>query len=308
MRVTEHKEYQSYQNKYWQADQNGHTAGNADKQAVGSTVQQGTEDRNGAETTAGAKADAETAAEPKAGGTDAGKGSETLPAYLQEARSMESGQANDLIEQLRKRAEAFKRSYQRYRSQTLYSSTSDLMAIANTESEDALRSIYVRLSFKLWSVRAAGATGTDRKTVMGATRSIEKVIGKVKGKIKGLQKEEEMEKKAKAAKKAKQHRLEQEIRRELTIRRRIRKNKERKDIADSYLESDGQYSVKNYRDSLPDQVLAEMEMQASGGSGIVAVDTGMSVDEAIAGADSAMGVDIMTAVAEVSGSVVDVAL
>ena len=195
-------------------------------------------------------------------------------------------------------------------SSSLYSSTSDLMAIANTEDKELLRGIYVRLSFKLWSVRASGATGADSRAIKSATRSIQKVMGKVKGKIKGLRKEEEMEKKAKAAKKAKQRRLEQEIRRELAIKRRIRKNKERRDVEDSYLESDGQYSVKGYRDSLPEQVQVQLEMQAAGGSGAALLDAGMSVDEAIAlaGIDSAMGVDTMTAMAEVSGAIVDVAL
>lgn len=195
-------------------------------------------------------------------------------------------------------------------SSSLYSSTSDLMSIANTEDKEILRSIYVRLSFKLWSVRASGATGTDSKAISSATRSIQKVMGKVKGKIKGLRKEEEMEKKARAAKKAKQRRLEQEIRRELAIKRRIRKNKERRDVEDSYLESDGQYCAKSYRDSLPEQVQVQLEMQAAGGSGTVALDAGMSVDAAIAmaGFDSAMGVDAMTAIADVSGAIVDVAL
>lgn len=195
-------------------------------------------------------------------------------------------------------------------SSSLYSSTSDLMAIANTEDKEILRGIYVRLSFKLWSVRASGATGADSKAIKSATRSIQKVMGKVKGKIKGLRKEEEMEKKAKAAKKAKQRKLEQEIRRELAIKRRIRKNKERRDVEDSYLESDGQYSVKGYRDSLPEQVQVQLEMQAAGGVGASVIDAGMSVDEAIAlaGVDSAMGVDTMAAMAEVSGAIVDVAL
>lgn len=203
-----------------------------------------------------------------------------------------------------------KQSFIHRSSSSLYSSTSDLMAIANTEDKEILRGIYVRLSFKLWSVRASGATGADSKAIKSATRSIQKVMGKVKGKIKGLRKEEEIEKKAKAAKKAKQRRLEQEIRRELAIKRRIRKNKERRDVEDSYLESDGQYSVKGYRDSLPEQVQIQLEMQAAGGSGTTVLDAGMSVDEAIAlaGVDSVMGVDATAAIAEVSGAIVDVAL
>ena len=193
---------------------------------------------------------------------------------------------------------------------TLYSSTADLMAIANTESQETLRGIYVRLSFKLWSVRAAGVSATNKKAVQSAARSVQKVMGKVKGKIKNLQKEDELEKKAEAARKAKLQRLQQEIRRELAIKRKIRKNREQKDVADSYLESDGQYFVKGYRDTLPEEVLLEMELRAAGGSGTTVVDAGISVDTAIAmaGMDSAMGVDTAAAVAEISGVVVDVGL
>lgn len=226
------------------------------------------------------------------------------------ANSRSSEKADSLAERTRKRTNAAQKAFSVSGSNTLYSSTSDLMAIANTESQEILRGIYVRLSFKLWSVRAKGATGTDSKAIKSATRSIQKVMGKVKGKIKGLQKEDEMEKKAEAARKAKQRRLQQEIRRELAIKRKIRKNKERKDIADSYLESDGQYSVKGRLDRLPDDVLIEMEMRASGASGTATVDAGISVDAAIAaaGMDAPMGVDTAVAVAEVSGAVVDLAL
>lgn len=193
---------------------------------------------------------------------------------------------------------------------TLYSSTADLMAIANTENQETLRGIYVRLSFKLWSVRAAGVSATNKKAVQSAARSVQKVMGKVKGKIKNLQKEDDLEKRAEAARKAKLHRLQQEIRKELAIKRKIRKNREQKDVADSYLESDGQYFVKGYRDTLPEEVLLEMELRAAGGSGMAVVDAGISVDTAIAmaGTDSAMGVDTAAAVAEVSGAVVDVGL
>ena len=203
---------------------------------------------------------------------------------------------------------AAKQAFKPRSSSSLYSSTSDLMAIANTEDQELLRGIYVRLSFKLWSVRASGATGTDSNAVKSATRSIEKVMGKVKAKIKGLKKEGELEKKAEAARKAKQRLLQQELRRELAIKRKIRRNKEKRDVTESYLESDGQYSVKSYRDNLPLEVLIEMEMQRSGlgGTGIAkasVADTavGMTATEA------AIAVPIDASVAA-GGDIVDVAL
>lgn len=199
-----------------------------------------------------------------------------------------------------------KRAFERRSASSLYSSTSDLMAIANTEDQEILRGIYVRLSFKLWSVRAAGVSGTDTRAIKSATRSIQKVMGKVKSKIKGLQKELELEKKAENARKAKQRRLQQELRRELAIKRKIRKEKERRDVAESYLESDGQYSVKNYQDNLPLEVLLEMEMQRSGSAGIAEAAlaeaaVGMAVTETAA----AVPVDVSAAA---GGNIVDVAL
>ena len=273
MKVMDHTNYQNYQNIYGQNDR---TSGlRADGQASSAETQATRESEN-----------------------------------LANANPKQHGETDSLTERMRQRTNAARKAFSVSGSNTLYSSTSDLMAIANTESQEILRGIYVRLSFKLWSVRAKGATGTDSKAIKSATRSIQKVMGKVKGKIKGLQKEDEMEKKAEAARKAKQRRLQQEIRRELAIKRKIRKNKERKDIEDSYLESDGQYSLKGYMDRLPDDVLIEMEMRASGTSGTAAIDAGASVDAAIAaaGVNAPMGVDTATAIAEVSGAVVDLAL
>lgn len=286
MKVTEHTNYQDYQNIY---GQDSPAARRADSQTTPTKAQ-------------AAEAD-ESLVGSKTSGTDAGN-TPYLPAN---ANSNQAGGTESFAERMRQRTNAARKPFSVSGSNTLYSSTADLMAIANTESQEILRGIYVRLSFKLWAVRAKGATGTDSKAIKSATRSIQKVMGKVKGKIKGLQKEDEMEKKAEAARKAKQRRLQQEIRRELAIKRKIRKNKERKDVEDSYLESDGQYSAKGYLDRLPDDVLMEMEMRASG---TAAIDAGISVDAAIAaaGMDTPMGVDTAAAVAEVSGAVVDLAL
>lgn len=218
------------------------------------------------------------------------------------ASSQKGEYPGDPVKQLRKRAEAVKKSFEASRHSTLYSSTADLMAIANTENQEVLRAIYIRLSFKLWSVRAAGVTNTNRKAVKNATRSIEKVMGKVKGKIKNLQKEDEMEKKAEAARKAKLRRLQQELRRELTIKRKIRKNKERKDIADSYLESDGQYSVKSYKDSLPEEIQLQLELQQAGAAGTVMTDTSLAaIDTAMAIDSSVVSMSSEAAISQIAG-------
>lgn len=219
----------------------------------------------------------------------------------------------DPIKQLKQRAEAAKKSFGVSRSSTLYSSTTDLMAIANTENQEVLRGIYVRLSFKLWSVRAAGVTNTNKNAVKSASRSIQKVMGKVKGKIKSLQKEGEMEKKAEAARKAKLRRLQQELQRELAIKRKIRRNKEQKDVAESYLESDGQYSVKSYTDSLPETVQLQLELQRAGAPGAVmndaslaAMDTVMAIDSSVVSMSAEAA--ISSAVADAGGAFVDLAL
>ena len=279
MRVTEHTSYQNYSNHYIQSQQVDFQK----DQSVG----------NESEIT-----------DIKAFKDESGDAS-AVKTYGSQTKENSSA-----VERMRQKNKSANRASSASGKTTLYSSTADLMAIANTENQETLRGIYVRLSFKLWSVRAAGVSATNKKAVQSAARSVQKVMGKVKGKIKNLQKEDEMEKKAEAARKANLRRLQQEIRRELAIKRKIRKNKEQKDVADSYLESDGQYFMKGYRDTLPEEVLMEMEMRAVGGSGTTVVDAGISVDAAIAmaGMDSAMGVDAAAAVAEVSGAVVDVAL
>ena len=217
------------------------------------------------------------------------------------------------VRQLHQQEKAVKKPYEAGMHSTLYSSTADLMAIANTENQEVLRAIYIRLSFKLWSVRAAGVTNTNKKAIKNATRSIEKVMGKVKGKIKNLQKEDEMEKKAEAARKAKLRRLQQELRRELAIKRKIRRNKERKDISDSYLESDGQYSVISYKDSLPEEVQLQLELQQAGATGtvmsgasIAAIDTAMAIDSSVASISTEAA--ISSAAAYNGGAIVDLTL
>lgn len=279
MRVTDHTTYHNYSNHYIQSQQ------------VDLQIDQAVGDESEITDVKAFKEDSDDASAVKTYGN-------------------QTKETNSPVERLRQKNESTNRATSVSGKNTLYSSTADLMAIANTESQEILRGIYVRLSFKLWSVRAAGVSAANKKAVQSAARSVQKVMGKVKGKIKNLQKEDEMEKRAEAARKAKQRRLQQEIRRELAIKRKIRKNKEQKDVADSYLESDGQYFMKSYRDTLPEEVLMEMELRAAGGSGTAVVDAGISVDAAIAmaGMDSAMGVDAAAAVAEISGAIVDVGL
>lgn len=315
MRVMDHTNYQDYQDRYGR-----------DIRAAQGTDNQSTLDEDSQENGVGTKAEkqesnagAKTAKQENstgakaakqengAGAKVAGRDAETMSASRSNTYSYQSGESNDLIERLRQEAEAIRKSFARSRNSTLYSSTGDLMAIANTESQEILRGIYVRLSFKM---RSLGISGASSSSIKSASRSIKKVMGKVKGKIRSLQKEEEMEKRVEAARKAKQRRLQQEIRRQLAIKRKIRKNRERKDVADSYFESDGQYSEKSYLERLPENVQAEMEMQSAGSSGAAAVDAGVPIEVAIAaaGVDAPMGVDTAVAVAEVSGAVVDVAL
>lgn len=229
------------------------------------------------------------------------------------ASQQKTEESNNPIKQLKQKAEASKTLFGVSGSSTLYSSTTDLMAIANTENQEVLRAIYVRLSFKLWSVRAAGVTNTNKNAIKSATRSIQKVMGKVKGKIKGLQKEDEIEKKAEAARKAKLRRLQQELRRELAIRRKIRRNKERKDVAESYLESDGQYSVKSYKDHLPEEARLQMELQQAGAAGtatadasLTAADTLMAIDSSIAGMSAEAAISSVSV--DAGGAFVDLAL
>ena len=118
------------------------------------------------------------------------------------------------------------------KKKNLYDATSDLMAIAFAEKEPSLKAIHSRLLFKARMVKASGAQAEDIKI---ALNKIKKVIGKVKTKIKKLKKEENIEKKRKNAERAKQQKMEEELRRELALRRKVRKNREQKDIEESQM-------------------------------------------------------------------------
>ena len=280
MRVTDHTNYQNGQDMYRKKEQPDQTGLNR-------------------QNSTGEKPDY------KAAGWD----KTSTAANRQETSTQKKEEPDDPIKRLRQKMDAAKKTPEVNGHSTLYSSTADLMSIANTENQEVLRAIYVRLSFKLWSVRAAGVTNTNKKAISKAARSIEKVMGKAKGKIKNLQKEDEMEKKAEAARKAKMRRLQQELRRELAIKRKIRKNKERKDIADSYLESDGQYSVKGYREHLPEEVQLQLEMQKTGtgdaataAASLAAMDTAMTIDSSV------VSMSTEAAISSAGGVIVDLAL
>ena len=289
MRVTDHTDY--IRDKYMYSEQTDYS-GQADRAGLN---RWSSADKN-------QKSDDKTTeAENKT--TDQEKKTAAVQSGSSSQRGADPG---PLVRQLQHRAEAAKKSFEVSRHSTLYSSTPDLMAIANTENQEVLRAIYVRLSFKLWSVRAAGVTNTNKKAIKNATRSIEKVMGKVKGKIKNLQKEDEMEKKAEAARKAKMRRLQQELQRELAIKRKIRKNKERKDIADSYLESDGQYCVKSYRDNLPEEVQLQLELQQASTAGTVTTDASLAaMDTAMAIDSSVISMSSEAAISSVAGGAGD---
>lgn len=136
----------------------------------------------------------------------------------------------DRISAAEEELHSVRRCFDRKNQKNLYDATMDLMAIADTESKAALKAIHTRLMFKARMMKASGAESSEIKR---AVSKINKVIGKVKTKIKKLQKEEALEKKKENARKAKQRAMEAELRRELEMRRKVRKNRERKDVEDS---------------------------------------------------------------------------
>lgn len=149
-----------------------------------------------------------------------------------------TGQANQKAQASspfsRQESRSLQRAFDRVNARKTYDGTSDLMAIANAENEASLQSICIMLSYKL---RHLKYSNMDDNAAKSSAKKIKKVMGKARSKIRKLQKEAQMEKKAEIAKKARQHRLQMEIRRELSLRRKVRKAKERKDVADSYMES-----------------------------------------------------------------------
>ena len=136
----------------------------------------------------------------------------------------------ELIDRMKAQSQSMKNTFDKKKQKNLYDATSDLMAIAFAEKEPSLKAIHTRLLFKARMVKTSGAQAGEIKI---ALTKIKKVIGKVKTKIKKLKKEEDIEKKRKNAEKAEQRKMEEELRRELELRRKVRKNREQKDVEES---------------------------------------------------------------------------
>ena len=142
----------------------------------------------------------------------------------------EKENSNDYVKQLQQQAQSIAKAFDRKNQKNLYDATSDLMAIASIEQIPSLRSMHTRLLAQMQNIKGSGA---EESEISSAVTKIKKVIAKLKAKIKNLQKEEQLEKKADNAKKAKRRKLEEELRRELAVRRKVRKDREQKDVEES---------------------------------------------------------------------------
>ncbi len=211
-----------------------------------------------------------------------GQDDKKIPEYLKSPSQQEAKAYSPSTQE----SNSLKRALDRINTKKTYDGTSDLIAIANAENEASLRGICVMLSYKL---RHLKFSSSDGNTAKNSARKIKKVMGKAKSKIRKLQKEAQMEKKADIAKKARKLRLQMEIRRELSLRRKVRKAKERKDVADSYMESQmEQASQQATAFVAPDAVFTD--------SGSI---TSASID--IVSGDMALTDAAVTAVAESGG-------
>ncbi len=224
-----------------------------------------------------------------------GQNDKSIPEYLkspsqQEAKAYPSSTQD---------SNSLRRAFDRINTKKTYDGTSDLIAIANAENEASLRGICVMLSYKL---RHLKFSSSDGNTAKNSARKIKKVMGKAKSKIRKLQKEAQMEKKADIAKKARKLRLQMEIRRELSLRRKVRKAKERKDVADSYMESQmEQASQQATAFVAPDAVFTDLGSITSASIDIVSGDMALT-DAAVTAVAEAGGV------ASDAGGTIDLAL
>lgn len=213
------------------------------------------------------------------------QGESRQSAYDRKQEEEEKGM-QALIDRMKAQSQSMEKAFDK-KKKNLYDATSDLMAIAFAEKEPSLKAIHSRLLFKARMVKASGAQAEDIKI---ALTKIKKVIGKVKTKIKKLKKEENIEKKRKNAERAKQQKMEEELRRELALRRKVRKNREQKDIEESQMgmgANDGG-SGTNIPISLP----ASTPTEGIGSSGLLEgerslesgmLDTGIPVSGEMAG-------------------------
>ena len=215
----------------------------------------------------------------------------------------EKENSNDYVKQLQQQAQSIANAFDRKNQRNLYDATSDLMAIASIEQIPSLRSMHTRLLGQMQNIKGSGA---EESEIRSAVTKIKKVIAKLKAKIKNLQKEEQLERKADNAKKAKRRKLEEEIRRELAVRRKVRKDREQKDVEESRMGMGANYGGPvsgtpvslQYQDNdmlFIDDAMIDAAMEAEG----LAMDTETAV--------AAVASDAGAAVADVGGSV-DIAL
>ena len=215
----------------------------------------------------------------------------------------EKENSNDYVKQLQQQAQSIAKAFDRKNQKNLYDATSDLMAIASMEQIPSLRSMHTRLLAQMQNIKGSGA---EESVIRCAVTKIKKVIAKLKAKIKNLQREEQLERKANNAKKAKRRKLEEEIRRELAVRRKVRKDREQKDVEESRMGMGANYGGPvsgtpvslQYQDDdmlFIDDAMIDAAMEAEG----LSVDTETAV--------AAVASDAGAAAADVGGSV-DIAL
>ena len=215
----------------------------------------------------------------------------------------EKENSNDYVKQLQQQAQSIAKAFDRKNQKNLYDATSDLMAIASIEQIPSLRSMHTRLLAQMQNIKGSGA---EESEISSAVTKIKKVIAKLKAKIKNLQKEEQLEKKADNAKKAKRRKLEEELRRELAVRRKVRKDREQKDVEESRMGMGANYggpvsgtpvSLQYQDDNMLfiDDAMIDAAMEAES----LSVDTETAV--------AAVASDAGAAAADVGGSV-DIAL
>lgn len=148
----------------------------------------------------------------------------------QENRKTFSGGEANIFDRMKTSSSSSKKTV--YGTSTKYDATGDLMSIANAENPAILKTIQIRLMYKVRML--SGITSGDGVSeAESSKRKVKRVIAKVKAKIKNLKKEEQIERKAKSAQRSKMQRLEMELKKELAIKKRNRKGKEKMDVDDS---------------------------------------------------------------------------
>lgn len=213
----------------------------------------------------------------------------------------------DTVSGMQSQSQSIKNCFDSKNQKNLYDATSDLMAIANAEREPALKAIHTRLLFKARMMKMSGAKSDEIKI---AVTKIKKVIGKVKTKIKKLKKEEQIEKKRKNAEKARQRKLEEELRRELALRKKVRKNREQKDVEESRMGLGANYGGPSAGNSVSLNGAGAL----TGGSADVTADElmlfdeGMLMDSSMVSSETGLTADAGPVTADVGAGTIDVLL